>query len=156
MKCSSLPVLQLLCLLCFWFCLALGMNSMTSQIKILVQNMCCVHKNNYSIFTYSMCVNRVGRYPAPKSSAFFCLNRFCNFFCMFTGSWSLSLLSLFTGQSNEIFYLQFFSSFKPARSTDQLLKIFSILVKFLLRYFSESSRSMILCYVDLPAVWYCA
>ena len=33
------------------------------------------------------------------------------------------------GQSNEIFDLQFFSSFKPALATDQWVKIFSILVK---------------------------
>ena len=34
------------------------------------------------------------------------------------------------GQSNEIFYLQFFSSFKPAWATDQWVEIFLILVQF--------------------------
>ena len=33
------------------------------------------------------------------------------------------------GQSNDIFDLQFFSSFKPALATDQWVKIFSNLVK---------------------------
>ena len=37
-------------------------------------------------------------------------------------------------QSNEIFYLQFFSSFKPAWATDQWVKIFSYLVSFSPRY----------------------
>ena len=38
------------------------------------------------------------------------------------------------GQSNEIFDLQFFSSFKPVWVTDQWVKIFSILVEISLRY----------------------
>ena len=40
----------------------------------------------------------------------------------------------FQGQSNEIIDLEFFSLFEPAWATDQLVKIFSILVKFSLRY----------------------
>ena len=38
------------------------------------------------------------------------------------------------GQSSKIFDLQFFSSFGPAWVTDQWVKVFSILVKFSLRY----------------------
>ena len=38
------------------------------------------------------------------------------------------------GQSNEIFDLNFFSSFEPACATDQWVKTFSILVKFSLSY----------------------
>ena len=50
------------------------------------------------------------------------------------------------GQSNEIFDLQFFSSFEPAWATDQGVKIFLILVKFSLSFlnFYESHRGMIL------------
>ena len=66
--------------------------------------------------------------------------------------------ALVKGQSNEIFDLQFFSSFEPAWATDQWVKIFSILVKFSLSYsnFSESPRGMILRRVNLPGVSYCA
>ena len=39
----------------------------------------------------------------------------------------------FQGQTNEIIDLEFFSLFEPAWATDQLVKIFSILVKFSLR-----------------------
>ena len=60
------------------------------------------------------------------------------------------------GQSNEIFDLQFFSSFEPAWAKDLWVKIFSILVKFSLSYsnFSESPRGMILRRVNLPGVSY--
>ena len=60
------------------------------------------------------------------------------------------------GQSDKIFDLKFFSSFKPAWATDQQVKIFSILVKFSQSYsnFSESPRGMILCRVNLPGVSY--
>ena len=62
------------------------------------------------------------------------------------------------GQSNEIFDLQFFSTFEPAWATDQWVKIFSILVQFLPSYsnFSESTRGMILRTVHcaLPEVSY--
>ena len=56
------------------------------------------------------------------------------------------------GQSNEIFDLQFFSSIEPAWATDQWVKIFSNLVRFLLSYsnFYESPRGMILRRVNLP------
>ena len=37
------------------------------------------------------------------------------------------------GQSNEIFDLHFFSSFKPVCATDQLVEIFSFFVKISLR-----------------------
>ena len=55
------------------------------------------------------------------------------------------------GQSNEIFDLQFFSSFEPAWATDQWVKIFSILVKFSPSYsnFYESPWE-ILRRVNLP------
>ena len=50
------------------------------------------------------------------------------------------------GQSNQIFDLQFFSSFEPAWATDQWVKTVSFLVQFLLRYsyFSGVLRSIIL------------
>ena len=38
------------------------------------------------------------------------------------------------GQSNEIFELQFVSSFKPAWASDQWVKLFLILVKIFQRY----------------------
>ena len=52
-------------------------------------------------------------------------------------------------QSNEIFDLQFFSSFEPAWATDQWVKIFLSLVKFSPSYsnFYESPQG---------GVWYCA
>ena len=60
------------------------------------------------------------------------------------------------GQSNEIFDLQFFSSFQPACATDQWVKIFLILVKFSPSYlhFYESPRGLILRRVNLPGVSY--
>ena len=62
------------------------------------------------------------------------------------------------GQSNEIFDLNFFSSFEPACATDQWVKTFSILVKFSLSYlnFYESPWGFILCRVNLPGVSNCA
>ena len=77
------------------------------------------------------------------------------------------------GQSNEIFDLQFFSSFEPAWATDQWVKIFLILIKFSLSYssFYESPQGIILRShtaqshspwgiilrrVDLPGVSNCA
>ena len=62
------------------------------------------------------------------------------------------------GQSNEIFDLNFFSSFEPACATDQWVKTFSILVKFSLSYsnFNESPWGIILGRVNLPGVSYCA
>ena len=38
---------------------------------------------------------------------------------------NLNKFSSLKGQSNEIFHLQFFSSFEPALTTDQWVKIFS-------------------------------
>ena len=56
------------------------------------------------------------------------------------------------GQSNEIFDLQFFSSFEPTWATDKCYKWFSVLIKFLLSYsnFFESPRSIIFLRVILP------
>ena len=61
--------------------------------------------------------------------------------------------------------LQFFSSFEPACATDQWFKIFLNLVKFSLTSYSifsgnitalsQSPSSMILCWVNLPAVSFC-
>ena len=46
------------------------------------------------------------------------------------------------GQSNEIFDLQFLSSFEPALATEQLVKIFSNLVKNLQSYSNFKSENM--------------
>ena len=60
------------------------------------------------------------------------------------------------GQSNEIFDLQFFSSFEAALATDQWVNIFSILVKNSQSYsnFYELPRGMILRRANLPGVSY--
>ena len=68
-------------------------------------------------------------------------------------------LFLLKGQSNEIFDLQFFSSFEPALATDQWVKIFSILVKNSQSYSNFKSenltpRGIIPRRVRLPVVSY--
>ena len=62
------------------------------------------------------------------------------------------------GQSNEIFDLLFFSSFKPVWPTDQWVKIFSFQVSFSPKYsyFSGALRSIILRGVKFHPVSYCA
>ena len=91
---------------------------------------------------------------------------FKNFKYFFVKMWKIKIwINLLKGQSNEIFDLQFISSIKPAWATDQWVQILSNLVKFSPRYsnfseyitaLSESPCSMILRWVSLPAVWYCA
>ena len=53
----------------------------------------------------------------------------------------ISILSL-KGQSNEIFYLQFSSSFEPALATGQWVKIFSILIKNSQSYSNFNSENL--------------
>ena len=83
-----------------------------------------------------------------------CLQRLNKFFVYFYAR-NYKYTSL-KGQSNEIFTLQFFSSFEPAWAKDLRVKIFSILVNFSPIYsnFSESPRGMILRRVNLPGVSY--
>ena len=66
---------------------------------------------------------------------------------------------MYEGQSNEIFDLQFFSSFEPALASDQWVKIFSILVKNSQSYSNFKSenltpRGIIPRRVNLPGVSY--
>ena len=48
--------------------------------------------------------------------------------------WGFYLNETLKGQSNEILYPQFFSSFEQACATDQWVKMFSFLVSFSPRY----------------------
>ena len=78
--------------------------------------------------------------------------------CCFRGLVHSKSLDL-KDQSNEIFDLQFFSSFEPALATDQWVKIFSNLVKNSQSYSNFkpknlTPRGIILWRVNLPGVSY--
>ena len=53
-------------------------------------------------------------------------------------------ITLIKGKSNDMFVLQFFLSFEPARATDHRVKIFSILVRILPNYLIFFSSDFLL------------